>query len=184
MVAGASITSALVLTGCKLTRAGYESAEYKVESAAEDFEIREYPELTLASTPMAGGGKADDKSFMRLFGYISGENEKSEKIAMTTPVFMSDGDMSFVLPKDVASTGAPKSVGKEVEIQSMSKGRYAAYRFSGGRSDSNVQKAKETLQKWVKANKLTPTGSIISAGYDPPFTPKTFQRNEVLVRIK
>jgi len=184
LIFGGIGSATLFFCGCQFTRAGYESAEYSVESKTEGFEIRAYPELTIASTPMKTEGKGQDKSFMRLFGYISGENEDSEKISMTTPVFMQDEEMRFVLPKKVAEEGAPDATAPEVDVKTMPAGRYAVYRFTGGRSDAKVLRAKETLKKWLETNKLNSEGSIISAGYDPPFTPAMLQRNEVLVRLK
>jgi DNA gyrase inhibitor GyrI len=181
-VVGMTTVSALTFTACQFTRGAYESAEYKVEKADTGFEIRNYPELTLASTPMKSEGKKEDNSFMRLFGYISGENQAAEKISMTTPVFMNDDEMSFVLPKEVAAKGAPKANEKEVKIETMPAGRYAVYRFAGGRK--KTAQAKETLKQWLETNKLKPAGPMFSAGYDPPFTPTPLQRNEVLVPLK
>ena len=92
-------------------RAGYESAEYKVVEKDGNIEIREYPDLMLASTSTKFDAQGRDGSFMRLFRYISGANQSEQKIAMTTPVFMETGDaesggkMGFVVPKDVADAG-------------------------------------------------------------------------------
>ena len=102
-------TFALAMT----TRAGYESAEYKVIESDGSFEVREYPDLMLVATDSKMDSQGRDGSFMRLFQYISGANEAEQKIAMTTPVFMegeigkSDVSMGFVMPKEVAAKGAP-----------------------------------------------------------------------------
>jgi hypothetical protein len=80
----------LAFAGWKLTsRTAYETAEYTVVKTDGKFEIREYPDLMMATTNMAldqrNGG---DGSFSRLFRYITGANDGKQKIAMTTPVFM------------------------------------------------------------------------------------------------
>ena len=106
-------TIALAMT----TRVGYESAEYKVIESDGSFEIREYPDLMLVATDSKMDSQGRDGSFMRLFRYISGANEAEQKIAMTTPVFMegeigkSDVSMGFVMPKEVAAEGRPRSEG-------------------------------------------------------------------------
>src|SRR6056297_646585 len=98
-------------------RAEYESAEYKVLESDGRIEIREYPDLMLASTEAAFNAQGNDGSFSRLFRYISGANEQKQKIAMTTPVFMegqsdaSKGKMGFVVPKEVAASGIPAPKG-------------------------------------------------------------------------
>ena len=72
----------------KTTRAGYESAEYKVIESDGNFEVREYPDLMLVATTTKIDAQGRDGSFMKLFRYISGANESEQKISMTTPVFM------------------------------------------------------------------------------------------------
>src|SRR4051812_7893305 len=97
---GVALLCLLLLAGCKLTRGGYESAEYKLLKRSGSFEIRDYPALTLVSTPMTASDPTDDDSFRRLFGYIGGANEAEVKISMTTPVFSdlagTNRQMSFV----------------------------------------------------------------------------------------
>ena len=98
------LVGAIGIAACATSRAGYETARYKVIRTEGAFELREYPELKIATTLR----DADNARFMRLFRYIDGGNAAKEKIAMTTPVFMADGKMAFVLPeKHLATTPVP-----------------------------------------------------------------------------
>ena len=60
--------------------------------SAGKFELRDYPALTVVETTMAQHRHGADGSFNRLFTFITGRNEAKQKIAMTTPVFMSEGN--------------------------------------------------------------------------------------------
>ena len=127
---------------------------------------------------------------MRLFGYIQGDNEADAKIAMTTPVFMTEGEglgastMSFVLPEQIATNGAPEATVDNVQIGSLPAGRYAVYRFSGRRTEDRISSMKTDLVSWMRKQGLEPAGDFLTAGYDPPFTPPGLQRNEVLIRVE
>lgn len=168
----------------KFSRFGYESAPYEVLEKDVSFEIREYPELTLVSTPAAGSEPGEGGSFMRLFRYISKGNENQEKIAMTTPVFMTEAEMSFVVPRAVADSGAPQPSSGQVELKSMAGGKVAAFRYNGSWKREKRRLGREKLAAWIEERELEPLGDYFSAGYDPPFTPGLFRRNEILVRLK
>ena len=149
--------------------------------------MRDYPELKVASTASVSE-KGRDGKFMRLFGYISGKNERSEKISMTTPVFMArDGTeekMSFVVPEKVAVAGAPAPAAGDVKIESIPAGRFAVLRFSGGQSAAREQAALEELRACMTGEKLETTGEPVFAYFDPPWTPGPLRRNEVMLRLK
>lgn len=179
----------LFFFGWKLTaRSAYESAAYTVILSEEAFEIRDYPDLMLASTASKTAGK--DKRFMRLFRYIEGANEQEQKISMTTPVFMdpetdaNENKMSFVIPEATKSSGIPAPTGEQVSITKRAGGRFAVYRFSGRLNKKLTAKAEQKLREWITKKKLTPEGSLEVAGYDPPWTPGPFRRNEILIRIQ
>ncbi len=169
------------------SRAGYETAAYKVEKKEGAFEVRKYAPHKVASTSTSGGSR--NGGFGTLFRYISGENEDRQKIAMTTPVFMPasvDGkpqEMQFVVPADVAESGAPAPTSSNVTIKTMSGGRYAVLRFSGQLNAKLQKKKLDQLRAKLREKGLKPTGSPIFAGYDPPWTPGPFRRNEVLFRL-
>jgi hypothetical protein len=170
------------------SRAGYETARYEVEKKHGAVEIRRYEAHVVVSTPMKDGG--NNGSFGRLFKYISGGNEASAKIEMTTPVFMpaaGDGEpseMQFVVPAEVAASGAPKPSDPSVKLAKMAGGRYAALRYSGVASAKDRSEKLEKLRAALAELGLEADGPAIHAGYDPPWTPGPMRRNEVLLRLK
>lgn len=171
-------------------RAGYESAPYEVVESDGNVEIREYPDLVLVSTEAQFDARGNDGSFMRLFRYISGNNEKDQKIEMTTPVFMepdspeSKGQMGFVMPKQIAEAGAPAPKALDVAIRKRDGGRFAVIRFSGVMDAKKAVAQESKLREWLMARGIEGEETSERAGYDPPFTPGPLRRNEVLIRLK
>ncbi len=179
----------------RTTRAGYESAEYKVVESDGKYEVREYPDLMLVATRTKIDSQGRDGSFMRLFRYISGANESEQKISMTTPVFMendksdSEVQMGFVMPKEVASEGVPTPTGPNVDVRKRAGGRFAVLRFSGRMNAKLAKESEAKLRSWMRTKGLKPiesagTSGVEAASYDPPFTPGPLRRNEVLIRLK
>ena len=171
-----------LLPGCSNSK--YETPDYKIVEKDGSFEIRDYPELTLVSTQMQKRG--EDGSFMKLFRFISGRNEHSQKISMTTPVLMTgteSGTMSFIVPKTVADQGVPTPSNPDVTVSKKPAGRYAAYQFSGPSKPAPSEAAAKKLLAWALSKNLPTTGTPIFAYYNPPWTPGFMRRNEVLVRL-
>lgn len=180
-----------VYMGWKLTaRNAYESAEYTVLKSDGNIELRRYPELVLVSTGMGARIQGDDGSFGRLFRYISGNNANNQKVAMTTPVFMEpesdqeNGQMSFVLPKDVAESNVPEPASEQVQLTKRPAGDFAVIRFAG-RIDSETCDAQQAkLEAWIEGKGYAILGEAEVAGYDPPWTSGPLRRNEILIQIK
>ena len=166
------------------SRANTETAPYQLLRSDGAVELRDYPALTLATTPMrdARGSEA----FGHLFGFITGKNATSEKIPMTTPVLIDSAKdkpmMSFVLPQAVAQKGAPQP-GGAVSLRTMEPGRYAVLRFKGNGSNQNQKEAVDDLNAWLRAHNIAAESEPIFAYYDPPWTPVFLRRNEVMVRV-
>jgi len=177
------VVTALIVVGCSTIRAGYESAPYRVLRADGAFELRDYPKLVLVQTPMSGS----NDSFMKLFRYIGGQNTATQKISMTTPVFMSgaetNGTMSFVMPKTMRSEDVPQPTAANVSVSSIAPGQFAVFRFSGSRNARNETDALAQLNAWLKRQNLQPDGDPMFAYFDPPWTPPFLRRNEVMLRI-
>ena len=186
----AAVVCGLFYIGWKLTaRNAYESAEYSVLESDGSIELREYPDLMLATTEMGTRTQGDDGSFGRLFQYISGSNDGKQKVAMTTPVFMepksdqSSGQMGFVIPKEVADSTIPEPANSQVRLIKRVGGKFAVIRFAG-RVDAETQAQRQSeLEDWVKQRGLAIVGEPEIASYDPPWTPGPLRRNEILIRI-
>ncbi|MDG2014744.1 MAG: heme-binding protein [Pirellulaceae bacterium] len=171
------------------SRSAYESAEYTVLRKDNAFEIREYPDLWLAATQSAIDAQGGDGGFMRLFRYISGNNNQDKKIAMTTPVFMeqdtsgSGEQMGFVLPKTVVEGDIPEPSQASVELRKRDGGKFAVIRFAGRTDGQSMSKAETKLRNWMQEQGLSGQDTAEMAGYDPPWIPGMFRRNEVLIRL-
>ena len=195
-VKGTALVAGLVVVGLaylgwKLTaRGAYESAEFHVIKSDGPFSIREYPNLMMATTSTQFSSQGDDGSFMRLFRYISGSNDRQQKVAMTTPVFMnpedthSAGRMGFVIPRKIDMQGAPSPTDDQVKLERRQGGAYAAIRFNGRIDNESLHRSSEKLRDWMTKHQIEGTEPIEFAGYDPPWTPGPFRRNEVLIRLK
>jgi len=174
--------AAIFLAACKTSRKGSESAPNRVISRDGDFELRDYPSLTIVETSMDGDSGT---SFQRLFRYISGANSDGEKIPMTTPVFMAGEEqrrsMSFVMPASMKSAPGPKD--PALRVTTLPAGRFAVFGFSGSRSAEAESNALTQLESWMKKSGLVSSGKPLFGYFDPPWTPSFLRRNEVMLRV-
>lgn len=191
-----AIVTGLVLVGSFAwvkTASGYESAEYEVIQSDGKFEVRQYPDLMLVATSTKIDAQGRDGSFMKLFRYISGDNEADQKISMTTPVFMENDEtdskvqMGFVMPKQVTTDGVPTPTGPDVAVRKRVGGRFAVVQFSGRLSEKIAKEKEVQLREWMAAQNLSAIeegGGVEVASYDAPYVPGPMRRNEVLIRLK
>ena len=95
-----TLFSTLLITSFMLSFSqSYESHKYETLFSDDNFEVRNYEPVLKAKTYSE---KGSNDNFGKLFRYISGYNEKNQKISMTTPVYMKEENeksmMEFVLP--------------------------------------------------------------------------------------
>jgi DNA gyrase inhibitor GyrI len=178
----------LAIAGYRTSRAAYETAPYKVVRADGKFELRDYPALTVVETPMVCSASGANNGFMRLFRFITGQNEAKQQIAMTTPVFMSGNDsnatMAFVMPATWKASEVPKPADGAVTVRELEAGRFAVLRFSGGRNAQNEAEAALRLRTWMAAQGLKAVSAPVYGYFDPPWTPSFLRRNEVMLRAE
>ena len=182
------ILSILFITGCstvtKISRSGYEEAPHKVLIKNGNIELRSYSELQLVETSMNPQGEG---GFMRLFAYIDRGNSRSQKIAMTTPVYIQKKNngktMAFVLPASMHKDEVPAPTGINVKTGIRPSGAYAVYRYSEKRIDGGSKDAKRSLNEWIVKKGYRSLSEPINAYYDTPWTPPFLRRNELMIQV-
>ena len=167
-----------------------EKPEYRVIRKIGNIEIRHYKEYWLAEcdvTAVSDLRAASNQAFNRLFGYISGENSRGQKIAMTSPVQQipaaAGWKVSLVVPKTFSPEHIPLPSSKEIRLRKVEAGTFAALRYRGVWNNRVFETKSAELLSGVSAAELMPIGEVSSAVYNPPLTPPPLRRNEVLVRV-
>ena len=164
-----------------------ETPEYRVLKKIDKIEIREYPELIMASTSLGNSyGGNSGRGFSTVAGYIFGGNEKSQKISMTSPVVVDMADtmkMSFIMPSNYKMNDLPKPSNPNVELHKEKPRILAVVRFSGWANDIKLNDYREMLAKKLKKHNLEPVGEYMYFGYNPPYK-MINRRNEVAVEIE
>ena len=177
--------AALGLAFYKLSRFDAEEMPYEVRGKKGGFELRHYPAFAVARTGLRND---QDDSFQRLFDFISGANNRREKIPMTVPVLLerergAAGTMSFLMPKAIEERGVPHPYAPEIELAQRPPAEVAVVRFRGGTDEKKEQRALAQLRDWMRTQNLEAEGEPIIAYYDSPFIPGLLRRNEAMMRI-
>ena len=176
--------------------AALEETSYRVLSANQIYEIREYDDRLAVQTNQKNG---QNDAFRKLFKYISGSNTSSVKIDMTTPVTQSvkidmtapvtqkfqDGKlvMNFFLPRKFQLKTAPQPLSTDLSIVVIKGGKYAVMKYSGRSTFRNFEKHSKLLLKALSANKIKAIDYPIKATFNGPLTPFFVRRNEAMIRI-
>jgi len=160
-----------------------EEAQHDVVHKTDIYEIRNYSDRLVVQVV----NKVDNNSFRKLFNYISGSNNTSEKIAMTVPVTQTKKDneyyMQFYLPSKFNKETTPIPTNPDLEITTITGGFYAVIKYSGRASDKNFEKHSEILKGKLLEDKISIKGSAIKATYNSPFTLPFLRRNEAMFNV-
>ena len=175
------LTGFLFLNTTMVMSQKYETQEYEVVEQIDKIEIRYYP-----SAPMirVSSNQNRNNNFGKLFRYIAGNNNNEEKIAMTTPVYMSDENktMKFVLPKRFLLGEIPAPNDNDVEAYISEPKYYAAIKYSGYSNNKKEDNHREELVKTIQNRNLKILSEHFVLSYDAPS--KFYnRRNEVLIQV-
>ena len=165
-----------------------ERYPYVVKKKYKQFEIRSYETTLFTSVRLSTKGykNSSSKGFSILAGYIFGNNERNEKISMTSPVSMSLEDsmtMMFMVPKKFKKDMLPKPNQTGIEFKQEPAKTLAAIRFSGWANDTKIEKYKQDLKAALDAEGIKYTNQFYFFGYNAPY--EVFNRkNEVIVELQ
>lgn len=178
-----------------------ERVPYERVDRFDGVEIRRYPSTVLAETSAPNGIAA----FRRLFGYISGDNERREEISMTAPVATESGQtvsmtapvrsgeertergeetrMAFYLPPEYGPGTAPVPTDPTVSLVVEPPKTVAVRRFSWYAPERWVARQRRKLLSLLDARGIETRGEPSLLRYDDPWTPPFMRRNEVAVEV-
>jgi hypothetical protein len=177
------ITLLVLLVSMSIFSQKYETHSYKTMLSEDNFEIREYDPVMKARAYSNTG----NNNFMKLFRYISGNNEKNQKIPMTTPVYMKEDKngslMEFVLPSTLNENNASQPLSQDVELFMDHGGVYASITYSGYSNNKKRNKYTSQLNKKLEKMNIDKIGDFVHVSYDSPY--KFYnRRNEVIIKVK
>ncbi len=201
-----AVAITILFQGCSIFGVNtVETLKYTVVEEQGNFTIRQYEDYWVARTTVQGNySQSSDKGFNQLFGYISGQNSRQEKIAMTAPVVqreqgekismtspvlqqkVPDGwTMEFVLPARFNhDTPPPQPLNPQVTVIKVQGYKAAALRYSGNLSEKKFEQKTNELLTLIKQEGLEIAGEPFSAGYNPPWTIPFLKHNEVMIELK
>ena len=161
-----------------------ETYPYVVKKKYDRFEIRSYEATLFTSVKLSKKGykNASSQGFSILAGYIFGNNERNEKISMTSPVSMSLEDtmtMMFMVPKGNESS-LPKPNDNQIQFKEEPAKTVAAISFGGWANQDKIAQYKKQLVEGLQAQNIAHTNQFYFLGYNAPYE-TTNRRNEVIV---
>jgi hypothetical protein len=171
-----------------LAQRNIETYPYTVKKKYNRFEIRNYEDTLFTSVKLSTKGykNSSGQGFSILARYIFGNNERNEKISMTSPVSISLEDsmtMMFMVPKKLNKDMLPKPNQSGIEFREEPAKTVAAIRFSGWANETKIEKYKQNLKAALDAEGIKYSNQFYFFGYNAPY--EVFNRkNEVIVELQ
>ena len=159
-------------------------ADYDVLNTLEDgVEIRAYPQEIWATTV----ADEQNRAFSPLFRYISGDNERSEKIEMTAPVVTMNTEegmfMAFIMPERFDMQSIPRPLSSLVKLKLVEPRKLAVIRFSGYMSQGSYDKNLKQLREALEDEGISAVGEPQLMQYNDPWTSPFSRRNEIALQV-
>ena len=184
-----------------------EEPKYTVLEKDPPFEIRSYAPMIVAEVQVAGDlDEASGQGFRLIAAYIFGQNQATEKIAMTAPVTIEDQSVksgkiamtapvgiesnagkwtvSFVMPAEYTMETIPKPINPQVQLRQIPAIKKAVISFSGFYNTQKVADKTLELEQWMRTHHLIGTSPPNFARYNPPWTLPFMRRNEILINLR
>ena len=184
-----------------------EEPKFTILEKTPPFELRLYAPMILAEVQVEGDlDEASSKGFRLIAAYIFGQNQVSEKIAMTAPVAVEEQTpknakiamtvpvniepnagqwmVSFVMPSEYTMESLPKPLNPKVQLRQIPAVKRAVIGFSGFYSENKVAERTLEIEEWMKSKNLQAASAPKFARYNPPWTLPFMRRNEIMIDVR
>ena len=199
LAAGAALAGAALVSGAVYVyrEKQAEEPDYRAVRSDGDFQVRDYPAMTVAETVVDGPRKAAlGEGFRRIADYIFAKSRDGEPIAMTAPVMQDAGDpmasdpplfddelqgawrTRFVMPAGRTVADLPPAPAG-IELVVLEPRRVAVVSFAGMGGDRALAEQEDRLRGWLARHGETSEAEPEYAFYNSPFVPGPLRRNEV-----
>lgn len=172
--------------------------DYRVLASEGGFEIRQYPEVTVAETVVRGERKhALNEGYRILSDYLTAKSRPGEKLPMRVPVLQDGGNpmasdpplfddaveggwrVRFVLPE-----GELPEPPKGIALTTLPVRRMGAAAFHGTGNDERLAEMEDRLRGWLaRHGEKCLTVEPEYAFYNSPMIPPPLRRCEVLLPL-
>lgn len=178
-----------------------EMPSYSIVALGPNYEIRRYgPQLwaqvDYTVDPNSDFSEKTSTGFQYLFQYITGSNERQEKIPMTAPVIMQQLDastgrrrMAFIMPASLYSTRSQLPTPKDGNVKLVAVDQpavFACTRFNMNITDKLLQATEAELRQAAALNDivlLDGPESVRVGGYNPPGTLPVYRTNDICIPL-
>ena len=198
------LLAAIVLGVFAMSASATEEPAFETVEQDGKIEVRQYAPLIVAETEVTGDMRDAGRAGIRqLADYILGNNTARSEIAMTAPVTRTPSrkiemtapvtrvptetdswTVTFTMPSKWTMETLPVPNNPAVKLREVPGELMATIRFSGSGQMKAHKARQEELERWMAAHGYEATGAPRYAGYDAPWKPAPFRRNEVLIPVK
>lgn len=200
VLAGAAAIGAALIGGAAIyyfREKQTEEPDYRALTTDGDYQIRDYPVVTVAETVVEGPRKdALGQGFRILADYIFAKSRDGERLAMTVPVVQDAGDpmasdpplfddelegawrTRFVMPAGRSADDLPAPP-PGIELVEIPPRKLAVVSFPGVADDRLLAEQEDRLRGWLARRGEVAEAEPEYAFYNSPMIPGPLRRNEV-----
>lgn len=204
VLAGAAAVGAALVGGALvyyLREKQTEEPEFRALATDGEFQIREYPAMTVAETVVNGPrNQALDDGFRALADYIFAKSRAGEQLPMSVPVMQDSGDpmasdpplfddeleggwrTRFVMPAGRSAANLPEP-SDAVELVELPPRRVGVVSFAGRPGDRGLAEQEDRLRGWLARRGEASEAEPEYAFYNSPVIPGPLRRNEVWLAL-
>ena len=203
LVAGAALAGVALIGGAfyVLQERKTEEPDFRTLKTDGDFQIRDYPAMTVAETVVQGPRKtALGQGFAIIADYIFAKSRPGETIEMTVPVMQDSGDpmasdpplfddeldgawrTRFVMPSGRTADDLPDPPAV-IELVDLPPRKVAVVSFAGRADDRMLADAEDRLRGWLVRIGEKSAAEPEYAFYNSPVIPGPLRRNEVWLAL-